>query len=344
MADDKTAPDILTLARLCGIQPEFEDIFGVSHCIPLSTMEALLTAMGVPCATPGEIRDSLDDLRENLHQRLLPPVTVVTPEAGGLVQLNMVWPKPEVPSPLDLAGELTGEGGAAVPWQPRPDRLILQEAVANHHGYLLKLALPLPAGLADGYYDLALRVKGAGLETEADTRLAVSPGRTWLPPALEEGARLWGLNLPLYALKSRRNWGIGDFTDLHEAIAMARDLRRGFRGGQPPARPPGRRLRQQQPLLPHQPAVPQLPGRGPHGRPGDARLPRGPGPSGQPGIPGRPGPPPGGPPGGLPGSSPHQKKIFRYAVRRLYRGPRPAGGAPHPPGPGFCRLCGGKRA
>ena len=101
------------------------------------------------------------------------------------MQLNVVWPKPEVP-PLDLAGKLTGEGGAAVPWQPRPDRLILQEAVANHHGYLLKLALPLPAGLADGYYDLALRSRapaGGG----ADTRLAVSPGRTWLPPALEKG-------------------------------------------------------------------------------------------------------------------------------------------------------------
>ena len=111
--------------------------------------------------------------------------------------LKVLWPKPEVPSPLDLAGELTGEDGDAVPWQPRPDQLILQQAQENHHGYLLKLALPLPAGLADGYYDLSLRLRGAGLEAAAATRLAVSPGRAWLPPALEEGARLWGLNLPL---------------------------------------------------------------------------------------------------------------------------------------------------
>ena len=161
MADDKTVPEILTLARLCGIQPEFEDIFGVSHCVSLSTMEALLTAMGVPCATPGEVRDSLEDLQENLLRGLLPPVSVVDPESGGLV-LKVIWPKPEVPSPLDLAGELTGEDGDAVPWQPRPDQLILQQAQENHHGYLLKLALPLPAGLADGYYDLSLRAQGRG--------------------------------------------------------------------------------------------------------------------------------------------------------------------------------------
>ena len=233
MADHKTVPEILTLARLCGIQPEFEDIFGVSHCISLSTMEALLTAMGVPCATPGEVRDSLEDLQENLLRGLLPPVSVVDPESGGLLQLNVIWPKPEVPSPLDLAGELTGEAGDAVPWQPHPDQLILQQALENHHGYLLKLALPLPTGLADGYYDLSLRLRGAGLEAAAATRLVVSPGRTWLPPSLAKGARLWGLNLPLYALKSRRNWGIGDFTDLRETISMAGDFGAAFVGVNP---------------------------------------------------------------------------------------------------------------
>ena len=85
MADDKTVPEILTLARLCGIQPEFEDIFGVSHCVTLSTMEVLLTAMGVPCATPGEVRDSLEDLQENLLGACFPRSVWSTPESGGLL-------------------------------------------------------------------------------------------------------------------------------------------------------------------------------------------------------------------------------------------------------------------
>ena len=344
MAEDKTVPDLLTLARLSGIQAEFEDFFGIRRCITLPTMEALLSAMGVPCATPGEIRDSLEELQENLHQRLLPPVTVVTPESGGLLLLNVVWPQPEVPSPLDLAGELTREGGGAVPWQPRPDRLILQDAQKNQHGYLLKLALPLPAGLADGYYDLALRVKGAGLEAEAETRLAVSPGRTWLPPALEKGARLWGLNLPLYALKSRRNWGIGDFTDLHEAIAMARDFGAAFVGVNPLHAPQEGAYASNSPYSPTSRlflnylavdlmAVPEMQDSpearallaNPEFQADLDRLREA-------------------PLVDYPEVRRIKRKFFDMLFAAFIRGPRPAGGAPHPPGPGFCPLCGRKRA
>ena len=39
-------------------------------------------------------------------------------------------------------------------------------------------------------------------------------GRCWIPDDLLRGGRRWGLSVQLYALRSRRNWGIGDFTDL----------------------------------------------------------------------------------------------------------------------------------
>jgi len=38
--------------------------------------------------------------------------------------------------------------------------------------------------------------------------------RCHLPAALDGGGRLWGLNVQLYSLRSRRNWGSGDFGDL----------------------------------------------------------------------------------------------------------------------------------
>ncbi len=38
--------------------------------------------------------------------------------------------------------------------------------------------------------------------------------RCHLPAVLADGGRLWGLSVQLYGLRSRRNWGIGDFTDL----------------------------------------------------------------------------------------------------------------------------------
>ena len=50
--------------------------------------------------------------------------------------------------------------------------------------------------------------------------------RALAPPALMrayqgEGRRLWALAVQLYALRSRRNWGIGDFSDLASLIALA---------------------------------------------------------------------------------------------------------------------------
>ncbi|HTQ77778.1 MAG TPA: 4-alpha-glucanotransferase [Burkholderiales bacterium] len=44
--------------------------------------------------------------------------------------------------------------------------------------------------------------------------LEPAPPRTWRPPAIENGGRVWGIAAQLYALRSERNWGIGDFADL----------------------------------------------------------------------------------------------------------------------------------
>jgi 4-alpha-glucanotransferase len=46
------------------------------------------------------------------------------------------------------------------------------------------------------------------------------PGRAYLPPILERG-RAWGFGVNLYAVRSRRNWGVGDFTDLRAIVDFA---------------------------------------------------------------------------------------------------------------------------
>ena len=49
------------------------------------------------------------------------------------------------------------------------------------------------------------------------------PPHAYLPPALGDG-RAWGFAVNLYALRSKRNWGIGDFTDLRTFVRFAVDL------------------------------------------------------------------------------------------------------------------------
>ena len=53
--------------------------------------------------------------------------------------------------------------------------------------------------------------------------LVVTPEKCWLPPALVEGRRLWGIAAQLYLLRSDTDWGIGDFRDLRKLIELAAD-------------------------------------------------------------------------------------------------------------------------
>jgi 4-alpha-glucanotransferase len=93
--------------------------------------------------------------------------------------------------------------------------------------------LPLPADLKLGYYDLTLNVRSGGREETGRTRLIAAPPQAYAPAWLEEGRRAWGFNLPLYALRSRANWGVGDFADLMAVIRWAGPLGAAFVGVNP---------------------------------------------------------------------------------------------------------------
>lgn len=67
-----------------------------------------------------------------------------------------------------------------------------------------------------GYHRLAASRSGR----EAVCRLIVAPRQCFLPPAMQDG-RVWALSTQLYALRSERNWGIGDFSDLTVLSALA---------------------------------------------------------------------------------------------------------------------------
>src|SRR5574341_45451 len=54
-------------------------------------------------------------------------------------------------------------------------------------------------------------------------KFAAVPGRCYQPEVLEQ-RRLWGFTIQLYGLRSERNWGIGDFTDLGNLIELAAGL------------------------------------------------------------------------------------------------------------------------
>ncbi|MGQ0652853.1 MAG: malto-oligosyltrehalose synthase [Betaproteobacteria bacterium] len=92
-----------------------------------------------------------------------------------------------------------------------------------------------PAEIAPGYVDAwgqrrdisprtreALAKALGAPSRKAKPQAAV--GRCHLPEHLERGGRVWGFMLQLYGIRSERNWGIGDFTDLRRLIERSASL------------------------------------------------------------------------------------------------------------------------
>ncbi len=226
---------IAALGRLCGIAPEYADNFGVRRRTSTATYQALLTAMGVPWEDPEQVCREIARRRGRPWAGLVDAVTVVFADSEPQRLVVAPWtPTPE-PASMRVRMMIKNEAGQESTWESHlPSSPPLALRAVNDHllgkGFRTRLALPLPAALQPGYYDLSLEVAGG---ERGRTRLIVAPPRAYAPPFLAQGQQVWGLNLPLYALKSERNWGIGDFTDLQEVMAWAGELGAAFVGVNP---------------------------------------------------------------------------------------------------------------
>lgn len=198
-----------TLCNLYGIAAEYEDIWGKRHPVSEQTRIRLLATMGVPAATPADMAASIDQFEQRQWHRWLAPVTVLT-----VPQADVVLTLPDREAGQSYRWQLQLETGETLSGQVVPahlEKLAQQTLDGRLFG---RYRMPLPQLPPLGYHRFHL----ANGERQAEADLIVAPAQCYLPEALAQGGRTWGLTLQLYALRSRRNWGIGDFTDLKRVI------------------------------------------------------------------------------------------------------------------------------
>jgi len=204
------------LCRMLGVQPRYFDQAGNSHEAAASTIEAMLRDLGFPAGDEGEAAASLEALARGPVGRFAPATVVLrAAEANPAVPLAL----PEaVEDAIEWRIEL--EDGRVQSGKCRISELPAERTGTADGGGRERRSLPLPPGLPLGYHRLELRLRGSALPASI-TRLVLAPGRAWMPPQLDAGPGVWGVALQLYSLRSARNWGIGDFTDLAEAVRLA---------------------------------------------------------------------------------------------------------------------------
>ena len=192
------------LAAAHGIAVEFRDAWGEPRRASDDVLRAVLAAMHVDAGSEAEVAAALAQASLARCRECLPPIHVV--RAGSRPwRLRVHLPSPSARDALEW--RVIAEDGSE---QRRPIASAHVHVVdADARCTALDVALDLP--LANGYHDLELRANG---EPVGRGVLAVAPASCYRPAALERRRRAWGVAVQLYGVRSRRNFGIGDYTDL----------------------------------------------------------------------------------------------------------------------------------
>jgi 4-alpha-glucanotransferase len=198
-----------------GVELAYTDVFGKTHHASDEVVRALLDALGFPAATDADIERSWEAERKAAAARVLDPVLVVREDHAAIqIRVPKVWHgAPLAGSSIKL--EIEWEGGEVEHhWHWLPELPAWEAEPDDSSGYIAE-RVPLPP-LRLGYHRLRiLRVQEPEVSTLAEARFIVCPAQ-----AKRVEHRRAGLGISLYGVRSARNWGCGDFTDL-EAIVDA---------------------------------------------------------------------------------------------------------------------------
>jgi 4-alpha-glucanotransferase len=196
-----------TLAKASGIHTQFQDGLGRRRTPPPETLMAFLLALGTPVRSPKDAQRALDR-REAAKPEMLPPVIVAWDGDAEPVRIHL----PARAAHLEWTLELEDGGG-----EYRSEQPVRRGTSA--------LSLRLPRAIPMGRHRLIVE---AGAARAVATVLS-APARCFEGEIGEDGGliaehRELGIFIPLYAVRSRRDWGIGDLRDLETLTEWAGSL------------------------------------------------------------------------------------------------------------------------
>lgn len=213
------------LANLRGVGAAYHNYRGELQYFSIETKAGILEAMGCPTDDDGKLAEAIAQAEAARWRKFLPPVAtargprvgfdinVTAREFGATIVWRVLF---ESGSRLDGA---TSTADCAEVWRGE----VAGSWITRRR---FELAVDLPAG----YHEFEARISGGSSE---HCLLIISPPKCFEPTTIIAGQKLWGIATQLYSLRSRNNWGIGDFRDLELLIRWAAAHGAGFIGLNP---------------------------------------------------------------------------------------------------------------
>ncbi len=170
-----------------------------NYTVDDKVIKFFIQALGYKASNEKQIQDSIIEIENKRWRKALEPIYVCN-------QDNLIIDV--VSADLsDISIVARDEAGN----EQKLEYTYMQNAKQN--GLLYKESLRINTPLAIGYYNLTITISAKKFETV----LAVAPSKCY---DVLSGNKIWGYALQLYSLKSKRNWGIGDFTDLQNFVKL----------------------------------------------------------------------------------------------------------------------------
>ncbi|HVA01062.1 MAG TPA: 4-alpha-glucanotransferase [Terriglobia bacterium] len=214
---EATTRSLHELATLYGIELSYRNMLdGRRRSASPEVLTSLLGALGAPISSEKDVSGALRERRQQMCGRGAEPVVVAWD--GGSARMTVRLPASPARRPFRCS--LALENGEELAWQIKPERSprvasARKMKVEGKRGWTVEMRLP--GKLPLGYHCLSVE-SGTGVAKV----LVISAPRTAYVNAGRAKEKSWGIFIPVYALQSDANWGVGDLGDLNRAREWVR--------------------------------------------------------------------------------------------------------------------------
>jgi 4-alpha-glucanotransferase len=227
------------LSELCGIIPEYWDIFGKKQIPSLETKRAILRAMNLDIDTDEDIQRAILEKRNKSWKSFIEPVCVVSiNEQPFVLPLHIPLDESQL-TELCINFSVEDEHGQKNDYALSGDACTVSEKQRFDNTQYVKIILHDTAHRQIGYYnlDVECRIKEGSFSDGRNiiskkSKLIITPDTCYTPQFFQYG-RAWGLAVNLYAVRSARNYGAGDLSDLRMIVDWIANLKGDFVGINP---------------------------------------------------------------------------------------------------------------
>ncbi len=209
------------LADSIGIEPEYTDTLGKVHYTDPGTAAKILAIKGVD-VSPSRMRSGEEILVFSVGD--LPDYFPVS--------LNRLVAPPSADQTQGLV-KLVEETGKFLPQHWSFESGSVKIEIDSKTG-LSQVLAPFPDGMGIGEYRIRAETKINDMRFETEILCFICPDKAFTLDDLKPEGKIAGVQVALYGVRSSRNWGVGDFTDLLRIIDWAaEDLHVDFVGLNP---------------------------------------------------------------------------------------------------------------